>query len=758
MKPTDTNKAQDPRQFHYTALPILDASPNRISPVSPSQLFAIRLFRLTIVALFAMLIWWAGQVANSKSELNESVSLIDAQRIFPEATRLEWRKSPANSFTVLIDDDIPIGTILRTAPECNDLIGYSGPSDLLVGLHHDGSIRQVVLLSSLDTESHVQAVRQSLRFWDSFRGWQPKIDLQPPFDGVSGSTLTSRAMLESVIRRVTGDSPSLRFPRTLTLDEAKQFFPSCVDLRFDVPKLGWATLFDRTETTLGYLLRTSPIADNIQGYRGPTDALLAIDRDQQTILKVAIRNSFDTPDYVARVRDNPQYLEQLCEPSLANWAILKLEASGIEGVSGATQTSYGLAEGIRRRAIADVQRLSATIPFPNPGLIRNVALGFVILGALAMMFTRLRHVRWLRRVWQIIVVVVFAIVLTDLLSMSLLVGWARNGIPFQLAPTLVVLAVVALVVPWLTKQPFYCQQICPHGMVQEWVGRLNSRKLHLPRRLNRVARALPNFLLVAAILSSVIATHVDLSTWEPFDAWALRCTVWASTSIAISGLVASYFLPQAYCRFGCPTGALLGFIRSHGRNDRFGSMDWLSGLVLVVLAAVVWMNTPRDLLPFANQGQGTAIRKLSGEFSGTAWSVTFRDPVVRPAELRDQIAREIERVEAIFSSKRANSAINRINASQTALEMEIDDELFEALQALQEDRVTTTGTQVANEFDANVFQLLPEHRTLKKNRPDSVIKLNSSLNKIVAEKIGKLLHATGQTEFSIRIGSDTFAE
>ena len=55
--------------------------------------------------------------------------------------------------------------------------------------------------------------------------------------------------------------------------------------------------------------------------------------------------------------------------------------------------------------------------------------------------------------------------------------------------------------------------------------------------------------------------------------------------IAIGGLIASLFVPMAYCHYGCPTGALLNFIRGHGRTDRFGRRD-IAGALLVALAAV----------------------------------------------------------------------------------------------------------------------------------------------------------------------------
>ena len=55
------------------------------------------------------------------------------------------------------------------------------------------------------------------------------------------------------------------------------------------------------------------------------------------------------------------------------------------------------------------------------------------------------------------------------------------------------------------------------------------------------------------------------------------------------GLIASCFVPQAYCRFGCPTGALLNFVRARGPTDHFSRRDALAGILLASAVALnVW--------------------------------------------------------------------------------------------------------------------------------------------------------------------------
>ena len=73
---------------------------------------------------------------------------------------------------------------------------------------------------------------------------------------------------------------------------------------------------------------------------------------------------------------------------------------------------------------------------------------------------------------------------------------------------------------------------------------------------------------------------------EPFDAWVFYVAGWATITIAVIGLVASLFVPMAYCRYGCPTGAVLGYLRFHSRSDRWTRRDWVA-LGLVLFAAVL---------------------------------------------------------------------------------------------------------------------------------------------------------------------------
>jgi hypothetical protein len=45
---------------------------------------------------------------------------------------------------------------------------------------------------------------------------------------------------------------------------------------------------------------------------------------------------------------------------------------------------------------------------------------------------------------------------------------------------------------------------------------------------------------------------------------------------------------MAYCKYGCPTGLVLSFVRSHGKADTFGRRDIVAALLVVLAAGMYW--------------------------------------------------------------------------------------------------------------------------------------------------------------------------
>ena len=187
-----------------------------------------------------------------------------------------------------------------------------------------------------------------------------------------------------------------------------------------------------------------------------------------------------------------------------------------------------------------------------------------------------------------ILVMYLGLINGDILSQAMLAGWARHGIPWRSAPGLVLLSVAAVLIPITSRKNIYCHHICPHGAAQQLIRRSSKRRIRLPSRIVYILRHIPGLLLALCVILAMTSTTFSLIDFEPFDAWVFRVAGWATISIAVIGLFASFFIPMAYCRFGCPTGFLLNFLRLNAHSDRWGKTDW-GAVILLAISFFIWI-------------------------------------------------------------------------------------------------------------------------------------------------------------------------
>src|SRR5439155_3950927 len=176
----------------------------------------------------------------------------------------------------------------------------------------------------------------------------------------------------------------------------------------------------------------------------------------------------------------------------------------------------------------------------------------------------------------------------------------------------------------------------------------------------------PILWLAIGLLSLLMGWQFNLANIEPFDAWVWRTAGVATLVIAGAGLAASLFIPQAYCRFGCPTGALLNFVRAAGSADHWGRRDWTAlGLLLAgSLAAVAVRAWPR----------GEAAPEpltLTGRTMGTTWSVKIRDEVADPDIIEKALAGEFDWAENMTSHWRTNTDLSEFNRTASTNAMPV---------------------------------------------------------------------------------------
>lgn len=478
------------------------------------------------------------------------------------------------------------GYVGATSPVADEIVGFSGPTNVAVIFNSDLLVEDLHVLWSRDTKEHVAEVLDNQEFWEQFRGrsWKELAQLQN-VDSVSGATLTSLAIGESIIRRFGGDVPSLKFPTPIALDDLTAVFENPAKFEDSAELIGGVDVYDANGNFLGTCISTSPAADQLVGYQGPTETLIAL-RPDKTIQRIHVRKSYDNQPYVSYLNEDWSWPEKFNDMTLSELVDFDLEENGIEGVSGATFTSMAVANAIKLRAQdaltpAAVNEKSSTPKFSltgtDWGTFAIITLGLVI------STTHLRGVVWLRVVFQIVLIGYLGFVNGDLLSQAMFVGWAQNGVPWRSSLRLVVLAGVAFSVPTLTKRNIYCSHLCPHGAAQQLLRRRLKFQWHPAGTIRRGLSLIPYCLLVWVVVVATLGLSFSLVDIEPFDAYLLGIAGWAAIGIAVAGIVASLFVPMAYCRFGCPTGTLLEYLRRNARSDQFSFTD-LGAVVLLALA------------------------------------------------------------------------------------------------------------------------------------------------------------------------------
>ncbi len=533
---------------------------------------ALRLWRVALLALTVI------AIRRSHSPAAVELTVDRVHDFFPAAAAL----TSQNGMQVVKDaSGITLGHVMQTSPEADDIIGYSGPTNTLIALDARGKVLGLRILSSGDTTDHLAEVVRERAFFKQFTDKKAAelSNLQP--HAVSGATLTSSAIAEGVLRRLgKSATTSLRFPDTITLDEVKKLEPRAAKLRESKAHPGSQEVLDEKGAVIALAVRTAPASDGTVGYKGPSDTFMLMDESGTTLRGIALRRSYDTEQYVGYVTGDAAFLKTFDGMTTEKIAHIDFNAAGVEGVSGATQTSYGVAEGIRVRAESLLHEEEVRSGWWQQIRWRWQDSGHVaiLLAAFVMAFTPLRGRAWCRHLHHVLLVIYGGFIAGEMLSQGLLAGWATHGTPWRNAHGLVLLAAVALLGPVFTSKQLYCHHICPHGALQQLLVRRLPWQWSPSKALDKLMSKLPFVLLALVLFSVAWALPVNLNALEPFDAYLFRVAGWASILIAIGGLLMSLFTPLAYCRYGCPTGALFKLLRFTGDGDRFGVRDWLAAL------------------------------------------------------------------------------------------------------------------------------------------------------------------------------------
>ena len=330
-----------------------------------------------------------------------------------------------------------------------------------------------------------------------------------------------------------------------------------------------------------FVVNTKPLAKDVQGYGGPVP--LKIHIKDGRVAAVEAEPNAESPDFFNRAKEllnhwqNKSVDEALAEEvdavsgaTFSSRAIIANMQRGLayakqhgqwgeDGSVGALGTSASPIEGGSAGALGTS---APPIEGGSVGALETsappiVALIAVLLGAVVPLFYNNRR---LHLVQLAVNVVVLGLWTGTFVSYTLFLRVFSGGVSLStigaLAAPLLML-IVALIYPLAGRSGHYCANICPFGSAQELAGKLSRRKLRITPRVLKLLSVLRNLLwgvLMALLLTGTCTAWID---YELFTAFLYSsASVWV-TVLAALFLVLSVWVPRPYCRFVCPTGALI---------------------------------------------------------------------------------------------------------------------------------------------------------------------------------------------------------
>ena len=330
-----------------------------------------------------------------------------------------------------------------------------------------------------------------------------------------------------------------------------------------------------------FVVNTKPLAKDVQGYGGPVP--LKIHIKDGRVAAVEAEPNAESPDFFNRAKEllnhwqNKSVDEALAEEvdavsgaTFSSKAIIANMQRGLayakqhgqwgeDGSVGALGTSASPIEG---GSVGALGTSASPIEGGSVGALETsappiVALIVVLLGAVVPLFYNNRR---LHLVQLAVNVVVLGLWTGTFVSYTLFLRIFAGGVSLStigaLAAPLLML-IVALIYPLAGRSGHYCANICPFGSAQELAGKLSRRKLRITPRVLKLLSVLRNLLwgvLMALLLTGTCTAWID---YELFTAFLYSSvSVWV-TVLAALFLVLSVWVPRPYCRFVCPTGALI---------------------------------------------------------------------------------------------------------------------------------------------------------------------------------------------------------
>ena len=143
------------------------------------------------------------------------------------------------------------------------------------------------------------------------------------------------------------------------------------------------------------------------------------------------------------------------------------------------------------------------------------------------------------------------------LSLTTLTSWLSNGINLSMSVVSVAMLLIVIIMPLVGRKGSYCHIHCPMGSAQELLGKLPIRRIKINSDLAKFLNNLRYYILIALLFIMWLGVGFDLMNYEIFSAFIFESASNVVLIMAGIFLCLSLFIQRPYCRFICPTGALI---------------------------------------------------------------------------------------------------------------------------------------------------------------------------------------------------------
>ena len=312
-------------------------------------------------------------------------------------------------------------------------------------------------------------------------------------------------------------------------------------------------VYDNDNNVLFFVLLTSPYCDDIYGWGGKLPFAILINPSNQ------IQSLHLLPN-----RETPSWIEGLHSVNFFDsWNGLEpIEALSyeVDAISGSTLTCDAVIKSMNRRLAlynSVEEKITKKSIQWNAGFI--VSLIVFIFSLLSFFLTKV--FRKFRFLLLLSTLGVLGFWQANMLSLANIENWLLNGIDPITNLVIIFILLFSILLPLITNKSFYCQYLCPFGSAQELAGKIPVKKIKIGNKTSRILNSIKYILLVIATMIMILQVDVRLEYFEPFSAFQIKFASYFVLSLAVVMLILSVFSNKIWCKYFCPTGALLSMLR-----------------------------------------------------------------------------------------------------------------------------------------------------------------------------------------------------